>query len=88
MGGQGLTDAITAGCDSIEHGYSLTQEHCNMMAQKGLFFDPTLVRYTEPYMDDNDAKNTGGKFRIIPIIEKVPHTNVCTVRGNGRSAMQ
>ena len=69
MGGQGLTDAITAGCDSIEHGYSLTQEHCSMMAQKGLFFDPTLVRYTEPYMDDNDAKNTGGKFRIIPIIE-------------------
>ena len=69
MGGQGLTDTITAGCDSVEHGYSLTQEHCNMMAEKGLFFDPTLVRYTEPYMDDNDAKNTGGRFRIRPIIE-------------------
>jgi hypothetical protein len=22
------------------------------------------------YMDDNDAKNTGGKFRMIPIFEK------------------
>ncbi len=88
MGGQGLTDAITAGCDSIEHGYSLTQEHCNMMAQKGLFFDPTLVRYTEPYMDDNDAKNTGGKFRIIPIIEKnarmcIATKGVKTVVGTG-----
>ena len=50
----------------MEHGYSLTQEMCNMMAQKGLYDDPTLVRYTEPYMDDNDAKNTGGKFRMIP----------------------
>lgn len=70
LGGQGLTDAITAGCDSIEHGFSLTQEHCNMMAEKGLFFDPTIVRYTEPYMDDNDAKNTGGKFEMRPIIER------------------
>ena len=69
LGGQGLTDAIIAGCDSIEHGYSLTQTNCNMMAEKGLFFDPTLVRYTEPYMDDNDAKNTGGKFQMRPIIE-------------------
>jgi len=28
------------------------------------------VRYTEPYMDDNDAKNTGGKYRMIPIFER------------------
>ena len=41
-----------------------------MMAAKGLYYDPTGVRYTEPYMDDNDARNTGGKFRIIPIFEK------------------
>ena len=40
-----------------------------MMAAKKLFYDPTLVRYTEPYMDDNDKKNTGGKYRIIPIFE-------------------
>lgn len=78
MGGQGLTDTITAGCDSVEHGYSLTQEHCNMMAEKGLFFDPTLVRYTEPYMDDNDAKNTGGRFRIRPIIEGNARTCIAT----------
>jgi hypothetical protein len=40
------------------------------MVAKGLFYDPTLVRYTEPYMDDNDNKNTGGKYRMIPIFEK------------------
>ena len=41
-----------------------------MMVAKGLFYDPTLQRYIEPYMDDNDAKNTGGKYRMIPIFEK------------------
>src|SRR5438876_11329158 len=41
-----------------------------MMVQKGLYYDPTLQRYIEPYMDDNDNKNTGGKYRMIPIFEK------------------
>jgi hypothetical protein len=40
------------------------------MVEKRLAYDPTLVRYTEPYMDDNDAKATGGKYRIIPIFER------------------
>jgi imidazolonepropionase-like amidohydrolase len=43
-----------------------------------LAFDPTLVRYTEPYMDDNDAKNTGGKFRMIPIFDKAVAMAVAT----------
>jgi imidazolonepropionase-like amidohydrolase len=59
-----------AGCDTIEHAYDLDQEQANMMVAKGLFYDPTLQRYTEPYMDDVDAKNTGGKYRMIPIFEK------------------
>jgi imidazolonepropionase-like amidohydrolase len=48
----------------------LDQEQANMMVAKGLLYDPTLQRYIEPYMDDNDAKNTGGKYRMIPIFEK------------------
>jgi imidazolonepropionase-like amidohydrolase len=67
-GGEGQTNAIMAGCDSIEHAWGLTQGEANMMVQKGLTFDPTIVRYTEPYMDDNDKRNTGGKYRMIPII--------------------
>lgn len=70
FGGAGLQYSIDAGCDTVEHGYGLTQEQLNTMVKKGLAFDPTLVRYTEPYMDDNDAKNTGGKFRMIPIFDK------------------
>jgi len=69
-GGEGQRNAIIAGCDTIEHGFGLDQEQINMMVAKGLYYDPTGVRYTEPYIDDNDAKNTGGKYRIIPIFEK------------------
>jgi len=68
-GGEGLRNAIVAGCDTIEHGFGLDQDEINMMVAKGLYFDPTFVRYIEPYVDDNDAKSTGGKYRIIPIFE-------------------
>jgi imidazolonepropionase-like amidohydrolase len=70
LGGEGQRNSIVAGCDTIEHAYDLDQEQANMMVAKGLYYDPTLQRYIEPYMDDNDAKNTGGKYRMIPIFEK------------------
>ncbi len=76
-GGEGQKNAIIAGCDSIEHAFGLDQEQASMMVQKGLTYDPTIVRYTEPYMDDNDKKNTGGKYRMIPIIN-----NAVTMAGN------
>ena len=69
-GGEGQRNAIVAGCDTIEHGFGLDQEQVNMMVAKKLFYEPTLVRYTEPYMDDNDKKNTDGRYRMIPIFEK------------------
>jgi imidazolonepropionase-like amidohydrolase len=68
-GGEGQRNAIIAGCDTIEHAFGLDQEQIDMMVAKGLYYDPTLVRYTEPGIDDNDARNTGGKYRIIPIFE-------------------
>src|SRR3984893_11661975 len=68
-GGEGQKNAIIAGCDTIEHAFGLDQEQANMIVAKGLYYDPTLVRYNEPYLDDNDTKNTGGKYRIIPIFE-------------------
>src|SRR4029077_994430 len=70
LGGEGQKNAIIAGCDTIEHAYGLDQEQANMMVAKGLLYDPTLQRYIEPYMDDNDEKSTGGKYRMIPIFEK------------------
>ena len=78
FGGDGLHFSIAAGCDSVEHGYGLAQAQLDEMVKKNLYFDPTLVRYTEPYMDDNDAKNTGGKFRMIPIFDKAVAMAVAT----------
>jgi imidazolonepropionase-like amidohydrolase len=68
-GGEGQKNAILAGCDTIEHAFALDQEQADMIVAKGLSYDPTFQRYVEPYMDDNDAKNTGGKYRMIPIFE-------------------
>ena len=70
FGGEGLQFAITAGCDTVEHGYGLTQAQLDEMARKNLDFDPTFARYTVPIMDDNDAKATGGKFGMIPIFTR------------------
>jgi imidazolonepropionase-like amidohydrolase len=74
FGGLGLQQTIDAGCNTVEHAYGLTKAQAEQMAAKKLFYDPTLQRYIEPYMDDNDAKNTGGKFRMIPIFENAVRT--------------
>jgi imidazolonepropionase-like amidohydrolase len=68
-GGEGERNAILAGCDTIEHAFGLNRQEANLMAARKLFYDPTIVRYTIPAMDDADSKNTGGRFRIIPIFE-------------------
>jgi len=69
-GGEGQHNAILAGCDTIEHAFGLTPEDAKLIASKGLYYDPTFVRYLEPYMDDNDAKATGGKYKMTTIFEK------------------
>jgi imidazolonepropionase-like amidohydrolase len=78
LGGEGERNAIIAGCDTIEHAFGLDREQAEMMVAKRLAYDPTFVRYTEPYLDDNDSKNTGGKYRIISIFEKAVMTGVAT----------
>ena len=69
-GGEGQHNAIVAGCDTIEHAFGLTQEDAGLIVSKGLAYDPTFVRYLEPYMDDTDANNTGGKYRMTELFEK------------------
>ncbi len=73
-GGDGEKNAILAGCDSIEHAWMLGEEQAKMMVAKGLTYDPTLQRYTEPYMNDNDDKATGGKYRMAPIVNNAVMT--------------
>jgi imidazolonepropionase-like amidohydrolase len=89
-GGAGLQNAITAGHagDSIEHGQGLTQEMCNTMAQKKLYYSPTILEYVQPSIEDADAKNTGGKYGIVPIFKKnvrmcIATKGIVTVFGSG-----
>jgi imidazolonepropionase-like amidohydrolase len=42
-GGEGLTLAILAGVDSIEHGTFLTQESVDLMAEREVYYVPTLT---------------------------------------------
>jgi len=69
-GGEGLKDSILAGVDCIEHGQGLDDSEATMMVQKGIYFDVTGYRYTMPEIAENDRKNTGGKYSIIPIFER------------------
>jgi imidazolonepropionase-like amidohydrolase len=69
-GGEGLKNSILAGVDCIEHGQGLDDSEATMMVQKGIYFDVTGFRYTMPEIVENDRKNTGGKYSIIPIFEK------------------
>ena len=69
-GGEGRGTPSSPAATPSSTAFGLDQEQINMMVAKGLYYDPTGIRYTEPYMDDNDAKSTGGKYRIIPIFEK------------------
>jgi len=48
------------------------------MVAKGIAYDVTFARYSSPYMDDNDAKSTGGKFRIVPIFERAMKMAIAT----------
>ncbi len=77
-GGEGQRNAIVAGCDTIEHGFGLDQAQIDLMVQKHLAYDPTIVRYTEPNMDDTDNRNTGGKYRMIPIFEHAASMAIAT----------
>ncbi len=45
-GGPSVTDAINAGLDSVEHGTWLTKKQTDMMADKGMFYIPTLTVHT------------------------------------------
>lgn len=41
-GGPGLTDALRAGIHSVEHGHWLSEEQVDLMAERGVFYVPTL----------------------------------------------
>lgn len=45
-GGPGITDALRAGLDSVEHGVWLSEEQCSSMAAQNCFYVPTLCTHS------------------------------------------
>src|SRR6267142_233803 len=58
-GGIGLQRALDGGCDSIEHGLSLTDAHIAQMLRQGTWYCPTIA----PYYGDWGPENTPGGLR-------------------------
>lgn len=49
--------AVEAGIDSIEHGYGLTDETIQLMAEKGTFYDPTIIcNLSDEYIKQREAR--------------------------------
>jgi imidazolonepropionase-like amidohydrolase len=45
-GGPGITEALRAGLDSVEHGVWLSEEQCGIMAERGVCYVPTLCTHS------------------------------------------
>ena len=53
----GARIAVELGIDSIEHGYGLTDETLRLMAEKGTFYDPTIVcNLSAEYIREREAR--------------------------------
>jgi imidazolonepropionase-like amidohydrolase len=53
----GARRAVEAGVDCLEHGYGLTDETIALMAEKGTFYDPTIIcNLSDEYIKEREAR--------------------------------
>ncbi len=57
MGAQAIKNAVNAGVDSIVHGFWIDQECAEMMAKKGVYWEPT-IRYPSRIAEDGGKSGT------------------------------
>ena len=55
---ESVTAVVNAGCNQVEHGIFVTQKELNLMAQRGVYFDPQCSLVFHNYLD-NRAKYEG-----------------------------
>lgn len=55
---ESVTAVVNAGCNQVEHGIFVTQKELDLMAQKGVYFDPQCSLVFRNYLD-NRAKYAG-----------------------------
>ena len=62
QGPEGARAAVLAGCTSVEHGYRLTNEVLDLMAQHGTYYDPNFGLLLHNYIENKDKFLGVGNF--------------------------
>ncbi len=62
QGPEGAKAAVLAGCTSVEHGYRLTNEVLDLMAQHGTYYDPNFGLLLHNYIENKDKFLGIGNF--------------------------
>jgi len=62
QGPEGAKAAVLAGCTSVEHGYRLTDEVLDLMAQHGTYYDPNFGLLLHNYIENKDKFLGIGNF--------------------------
>ena len=62
QGPEGAKAAVLAGCTSVEHGYWLTDEVLDLMAQHGTYYDPNFGLLLHNYIENKDKFLGIGNF--------------------------
>src|SRR5438132_291118 len=62
QGPEGAKAAVLAGCTSVEHGYRLTDEVLDLMAQHGTYYDPNFGLLLHNYIENKERFLGIGNF--------------------------
>ena len=62
QGPEGARAAVLAGCTSVEHGYRLTDEVLDLMAQHGTYYDPNFGLLLHNYIENKERFLGIGNF--------------------------
>ena len=62
QGPEGAKAAVLAGCTSVEHGYRLTDDVLDLMAQHGTYYDPNFGLLLHNYIENKDKFLGIGNF--------------------------
>src|SRR5438552_5030158 len=62
QGPEGARAAVLAGCTSVEHGYRLTNEVLDLMAQHGTYYDPNFGLLLHNYIENKEKFLGVGNF--------------------------
>ncbi len=83
-GGPGLTAAVRAGVDTIEHGHWLNRETADLMAERGTVYVPTLLVNERNFdFPREELGGTAAQWRWLDLSREAKWTSLETARQAG-----